>query len=679
MLKAAMPTLLTKSKSGANQIASISMHGKKLDELLNKEWLLANTRGGYSSSTVIGCNARRYHGLLIGTLNPPADRIMALSNILESIISQGKVLNLSTFEFIDKCNPSGFNEITTFRRDLGVHFNYQIDGFELTRSIYLARNKDLVLVRYKFIKIPGPCELVLRPFVGLRDFHSLQKSHARLCLAEVDDCLHIRHDVPQSCELLLNSPGMVFEKDIQWWFSFLYRQDRDRGQDFLEDLWTPGFYKYSVNEPCEVIFKACLSSADDAKMLSEITLQELLDELSDAEQDILSKIKTKDKTLKKLAAGADQFICRRKSKQGQRATILAGYPWFFDWGRDAFISLPGLLLQTGRFEDAKSVLTTFAAASDEGMIPNRFDDYSDTAHFNSVDASLWFIDAAFQYLKITNDSDTFNNHLLETICRIIDSYQKGTRFEIHADSDGLITAGNEQTQLTWMDAKFDGVVFTPRYGKAVEVNALWYNALCSLGKFYERLDENKSRHFKLMSEEVKENYRRLFWNEQLGYLNDCVYPDSKPDTSCRPNQIFAVSLDFSPLSAEQQQKVVAVVQQKLLTPYGLRSLSPDDPRYIGKCIGSQKERDRSYHQGTVWAYLIGHFVQAYLKVNDFSMPSRLTAQQFLEPLVKHFNDDACIGSVSEIFDGDLPHEPRGCFAQAWSVAELIRALMLIKG
>ncbi|MFA7485454.1 MAG: glycogen debranching enzyme N-terminal domain-containing protein, partial [Phycisphaerae bacterium] len=223
-----MPTLLTKSKSGANQIASISMHGKKLDELLNKEWLLANTRGGYSSSTVIGCNARRYHGLLIGTLNPPADRIMALSNILESIISQGKVLNLSTFEFIDKCNPSGFNEITTFRRDLGVHFNYQIDGFELTRSIYLARNKDLVLVRYKFIKIPGPCELVLRPFVGLRDFHSLQKSHARLCLAEVDDCLHIRHDVPQSCELLLNSPGMVFEKDIQWWFSFLYRQDRDR-------------------------------------------------------------------------------------------------------------------------------------------------------------------------------------------------------------------------------------------------------------------------------------------------------------------------------------------------------------------------------------------------------------------------------------------------------------------
>jgi predicted glycogen debranching enzyme len=356
---------------------------------------------------------------------------------------------------------------------------------------------------------------------------------------------------------------------------------------------------------------------------------------------------------------------------------LAGYPWFFDWGRDAFIALPGLLLATGRFEEAKSVLTTFANAADEGMIPNRFDDRSDTAYFNSVDASLWFVNAAFQYLKVSGDGTTFTDKLLPAIHQIIEAYRQGTRFGIRADTDGLITAGDEQTQLTWMDAKYGGVAFTPRCGKAVEVNALWFNSLCWLAKFYATWDTGRANYFDVMAEEVITGFRDLFWNKQTGYLNDCVHPNGTVDSSCRANQIFAVSLEFSPLLLEQQRQVVDVVQQKLLTPFGLRSLSADDERYKGRYIGNQQQRDSSYHQGTVWAWLIGPFVEAYLKVNDFSPQSRAKAKEFIEPLIEHLTNNGCLGNISEIFDGDEPHEPRGCFAQAWSVAELIRAIQLI--
>ncbi len=362
---------------------------------------------------------------------------------------------------------------------------------------------------------------------------------------------------------------------------------------------------------------------------------------------------------------------------GQRTTILAGYPWFADWGRDAFISLPGLLLSTGRFDEAKSVLTTFAAVADEGMIPNRFDDRSGTTYFNSVDASLWFINAAFQYLKASGDSKTFIQELMPAIRWIIDSYHKGTRFDIRADADGLITAGNNQTQLTWMDAKYDGLAFTPRCGKAVEVNALWYNSLCLLAQFYIDRDAQNAKHYKSMADKVQKSFSELFWNESKGYLNDCILPDGLVDESLRPNQIFAVSLPFSALSPEQQKSVVNVMQKQLLTPYGLRTLNVQDSRYKGVYTGPQQQRDEAYHQGTVWAFLIGPFVEGFLKVNGFSRKSKKKAAEFIQPLLQHMTKDGCLGSVSEIFDGDAPHKPRGCIAQAWSVAELIRAYQLI--
>src|SRR4030042_1784914 len=417
----------------------------------------------------------------------------------------------------------------------------------------------MVALVYDFTAVRQPLEFVLRPFIGLRDFHTLQKSYAHLSSAWLDDGLLIRHDIPGSCELFLRCPSMNFEKDEQWWFNFTYRNDEQRGQDFTEDLWTPGFFKSTIDSSARIVFWANLGISGKTVTELQTDIETVREDLLSHQNSLIAAAGNKDKKLQKLCLAADQFITKRQPYEGcePRTTILAGFPWFADWGRDAFIALPGLFLSTGRFEEAKSVLTTFAAAADEGMIPNRFDDYSNTAHFNSIDASLWFINAAFQYLKISGDSETFTKQLLPVIRHIIDSYYNGTRFDIHADTDGLLTAGDEQTQLTWMDTKYNGVAFTARHGKAVEVNALWYNALSLLTQFYNSLDDIKNaKHYHDMADKVRTSFCELFWNEEAGCLYDCISPHGSADASLRPNQIFAVSLPFSPLSPQQQKAVV---------------------------------------------------------------------------------------------------------------------------
>ena len=711
--------MLTLRKHDSAEIVSVQTGEKSIEDLLSKEWLLTNERGGYASSTIAGCNTRRYHGLLIGSLNPPANRIMALANCLETMIFDGgapfcnksqngnpaKVFNLSTLEFSDKFAPEGFRHIKQFRRDASVHFDYQLDGLELTKSVYLLRDADTVALEYDFTSVKEPIEFILRPLIGLRDFHALQKSYAPLYSKPFGGGLLIRHDMPDSCELFLNCASANFEKDEQWWFNFVYRHDRERGQDFTEDLWTPGFFKCRIDSPTKIVLWADLSSRCEPERLADADIEAVRKDLH-RHQDIIiaaaknvnrekaksekrdTRYQIRDTGFRALCLAAKQFIVTRDpgnvprelgtraTSREPRATILAGFPWFADWGRDAFVALPGLLLSIGRFDEAKSVLTTFAQSADEGMIPNRFDDYSDTAYFNSIDVSLWFINAAFQYLNATGDSKIFTQQLLATIHWIVESYQQGSRFGICADTDGLITAGNEETQLTWMDAKYDGVAVTARYGKAVEINALWYNSLCCLAQFYAGRDIENSKHYKSMSDKVAASFSQ-FWNETAGYLNDCILPDGSVDATLRPNQIFAVSLPFSPLPAHRQRKVVDVVQKNLLTPYGLRTLNTRDSRYKGEYTGPQQQRDEAYHQGTVWPYLIGPFVEAYLKVNNFSQESKDEASKFIEPLMRHLTEDGCLGQLCEIFDGDAPHKPKGCIAQAWSVAELIRAYQLI--
>ena len=701
--------MLTLQKSKTVETASISMEGQGIEDLLTKEWLLTNNRGGYASSTIVGCNTRRYHGLLIGSLNPPANRIMALANCLEMVIFNGegsscdksqngssrKVFNLSTFEFGNKFAPASFGYIKRFRQDIGVHFDYQLAEFKLTKSVYLLPDADMIALVYDFTSLREPTEFVLRPFIALRDFHSLQKSYAPLCSNWLGCGLAVRHDIPGSCELFLSCPGMDFEKDKQWWFNFVYRKDKERGQDFTEDLWSPGFFKEHIDSPKKVVLWANIGNQCKLEQLTNRNIDAVCEDLRRNQSTVIAAAKNRDKKFVQLYLAADQFIVTRDpgnvaQAPEPRTTILAGFPWFADWGRDAFIALPGLLLSTNRFDEAKSVLTTFAQAADEGMIPNRFDDNSDTAYFNSIDASLWFINTAFQYLEASGDLETFTQQLLPTIRWIIESYYNGTRFGIRADADGLITAGNGHTQLTWMDAKYDGAAVTARCGKAVEINALWYNGLMLIAQFYageipilpkhtgwEPRNTENARHYKSLADKVKDSFCRLFWNETTGYLNDCILPDGSADTSLRPNQIFAVSLPFSALSAQQQKSVVEMIQKNLLTPYGLRTLNTEDSRYKNQYTGPQQQRNEAYHQGTIWPYLIGPFVESWLKVNGLNRKNKKKAAEFIQPLLHHLTEDCCLGQISEIFDGDTPHKARGCIAQAWSVGEVLKAYQLI--
>jgi len=688
--------LYTLQRHSNTEATSIATGETSLEELLNKEWLLTNKRGSYASSTIAGCNTRRYHGLLIGSLSPPTGRVAALSNCLETIRAGDKEINLSSLEFDVKFVPESCRPLR-FRQDIGVHFDYKFGGIELTKSLYLLGDFDSGALVYDFLGVGSGIEFELRPFISLRDYHSLQKSSSLIFSESFRSGLLIRNNVPQACELFLSCPDMNFKADKQWWYNVLYRRERERGQDFTEDLWTPGVFKNFLDSPRWVVFWFSLKAAEkkgNNKGLLYFTgadLERVLEGLHKHQEDIKgrSKICGDDDVFEKLCLAADKFVVKRSIRdERQQWTILAGFPWFCDWGRDAFVSLPGLLLSTGRFEEAKSVLLTFAQAEEGGMIANYFDEQSERTEFNSIDASLWFIHSAFQYQQRSGDVDTFEQHLLPVIHRIVDCYNQGTRFGIRCDEDGLIRGGDENTQLTWMDARCDCISFTPRYGKAVEVNALWYNCLCYLAKYYEKknsrlarlaeTDESKrARRYRLMAEKCEKSFRSLFWNQLTGCLNDCILPDGRIDSSLRPNQIFAVSLPFSPLEEYQAKSVVNVVERRLLTPYGLRSLDALDSRYKGTYSGSSRQRDEAYHQGTVWPYLIGPFVEAYLKVNGSNQSSKKKAAKFIEPLLEHMNGDGCIGQISEIFDGDKPHKPRGCFAQAWSVAEVIRAYLLI--
>jgi predicted glycogen debranching enzyme len=653
---------------------SVSIQDKPLNGLLEKEWLLTNSRGGFASTSIIGCNTRRYHGLLIGSHLPPANRIAALSNCLESMTGKDGQFSLSNFEFDRTIDPNGYSHLLEFRKDLGVHFEYETALADVTKSIFLLPDSDIVALVYEFSNVRQPFEFAVRPFTAMRDFHSLGHSGNNLSSVWNESELSIRGDSPEMGQLVLRCESMRFEQDAQWWNRFFYRMERQRGQDCFEDLWSPGRYKQRIDGPGRIVLWAGLFASDEPHdTLAKMELETAIDAIRLHQKELFKQRPPQDSIERKLFIAADQFVIERTIDNEPTPTILAGFPWFLDWGRDTFISLEGLCLSTGRSDVAWGVLKTFARAVSEGMIPNRFDDYGQDPHYNSVDASLWFVHAAFRYLRQTKNSSHFSHKLLPAVKWIMDSYRKGTRFGIGADTDALITGGDVNTQLTWMDAKFDGTSFTPRYGKAVEVNALWYSNLRELTEYYRGKNDQAANFYGLLAEQVRHSFQEQFWDDGRGCLNDCILTSGKPDASIRPNQIFAVSLPHSPLSSVQQKGVVEVVERELLTPYGLRTLSPSDPRYKGRCVGPQGQRDAAYHQGTVWAFLIGPFVEAYLKVHSFDPTAKRRCRTFLAKLLDHLDNDTCLGNISEIFDGETPHHPRGTFAQAWSVAEVLRA------
>jgi predicted glycogen debranching enzyme len=638
---------------------SVETYGE-LNPYLGFEWLLSNGLGGYAASTVVGCNTRRYHGLLVAATTPPVGRVLVLNRIGEMLIVDNKadnVLRTSISQFNQTFFPRGDQYLRRFELGDLATWTYDVEGVQVIKEVLSVWQRNIVGIRYT-IKADADrsVQLQLLPFISLRDFHGLRSasnayfrsagSERKATVTEGDLTCHLESDAGR------------FEEHGDWWYKHTYALETERGQDDTEDLYCPGPFTYEARGQGQITLWAGLEPTG---------LLDWATESKRGKQGGAVKPETEaahapagpSRTIARLTRAAADFVVRRTNADktpGQ--TVIAGYPWFADWGRDTMISLPGLFLTTRRFPEAAKVLTVFAQYVSEGMIPNRFDDYSNEPHYNTVDASLWFIHAAYAYLRESGDKIIFESKLLPACHAIIDGYRKGTRFKIGMDpADFLIAAGDESTQLTWMDAKCGGIAFTPRQGKAVEINALWYNAIKLMG-----MDD--------LAADVAASFQKKFWLSPFRGCYDVVNEFGN-DAQVRPNQIFTASLMFSPLTIEQQKAVVEVVRRELLTPYGLRTLARGEANYRGRYTGDQMARDAAYHNGTVWPWLIGPFLSAYLKVNERSADSVRQAQVWLQPLIDSM-ERGCIGQIAEIFDGDEPHRPVGCFAQAWSIAEVLR-------
>lgn len=640
------------------------------DELLRLEWLHTNSLGSFASGTAGGCNTRRYHGLLIAATNPPVGRISTLSTIMEKVTMDGKSYDLATNEFDSTFCPDATKWLVKFSNDVIPAFVYNINGIQITKQIILAEQVNAVCIRYSIHG--GSAEIELNPFLALRDFHHLRTNDKCMSLEKIPSGLRVYERKSQTPGIFITSDSAKFTPKPQWWYKFHYRVELSRGQDSHENLYTPGYFKCRLKDGQSVKITASLDSTYkfDFDKSSEYRHKKTLHLCESLQDDA-------DDFERKLAIASNAFIARRKSSAGVfLKTILAGYPWFSDWGRDTFIALPGLLLSTQRFDQARSVFQIFADSLSKGMIPNRFDDYSTKAHYNSIDASLWFIIAAERFLREHRDMEFWSNVLMPTTHKILTQYHKGTRFDIHADSDNLLYGGSPTTQLTWMDAALGDEIITPRHGKSVEVNALWYCAHKIMADRCKGIDDDLAQHYQNQAKLIEISFRNAFIIPNGKYLYDCINENGS-DASIRPNQILAVSLFHSPLDQATRQNVLETVTKHLLTPYGLRTLSPNDPRYRKQYGGSWQSRDRAYHQGTVWAWLIGPYIEAYLSVKKDDPQVIQNANNLLTKLEQHMNC-GCIGQISEIFDGSPPHHYRGCFAQAWSVAEILRAKQLIR-
>jgi predicted glycogen debranching enzyme len=620
-----------------------------------QEWLLTNGLGGYASSTVLGMNTRRYHGLLVAATVPPVGRVMTVNRIGESLVLDNKSesLDFSVNTFRNSIFPRGDQYLTKFDLDETARWEYEIEGVKITKEIQIPWLKNVAAVRYSVNSGMRQFRLNLMPFVSLRDFHALRQANSVSFRTDAQPRRITVGEGPN--ELTVVSDAGAFVAKEGWWYGHVYPIETDRGQDDSEDLFSPGSFVLEGQGSASITLWMALEPMEPGDWNEELKMRQTA--VAAGSHPVAD---SKSKTTRSLLRAANDFIVYRKLPDGkQGATVIAGYPWFADWGRDTMISLPGLLLVTGRFKQAAEVLTVFAQYVSQGMIPNRFDDYTNEPSYNTVDASLWFIHAAFEYARFSGDAKTFDKVLRPACRQILDGYRNGTRFGIKMDvADCLITQGDIHTQLTWMDAKCNGIAFTPRQGKPVEINALWYNALVLMGE-------------KDLAAEVADSFKKAFWISPFRGLADVV-EGTRRDASIRPNQIFAVSLPNSPLTADQQSAVVEVVRRELLTPVGLRTLSRNDPNYKARYNGPQMQRDAAYHNGTVWPWLMGAFLEAYLKVNQRSEPALNQAREWLHPLVHHMCDQGAIGQISEIFEGDEPHRPVGCPAQAWSVAEVLR-------
>jgi predicted glycogen debranching enzyme len=638
-----------------------------------KEWLETNGIGGFASSTIIGANVRRYHGLLVASLHPPTHRFVLLSKFDESASINGKNYELSTNQYPFIVYPEGHKNIDRFEYDLYPRFIFQINGTVLEKSIAMIHGENSTIVRYRVVKSSAPVQLTLRPLCAFRDYHGLSHENSALDhnIIKLSDNHFSMKPYSELPAMFVGYNKGKIEPKFFWYKNAEYRKEQERGLEFVEDLFSPAYLSAVVaeGESLDLII-----TLDETRAQQSTRAASLFDNEVQRRKTLLESCPLRHPLAKSLALAADSFLVHRNDQQ---RTVIAGYHWFGDWGRDTMISLTGLTLSCRKFDIAKGILRSFSNYISEGMIPNRFPDLGETPEYNNVDGTLWYFIAVYNYLNYTGDFEFIKNELYDKLATIIDWHIRGTRYGIKMDSDGLLFAGQEGVQLTWMDAKIGDWVVTPRMGKPVEVNALWYNALCIMAALSEKMNlSDHAKNYAGLAERAKKSFGEQFWNPERLCLFDVVNGSEK-NADIRPNQVFAVSLPFEIIDLEKQKAVVAVVKKELLTPYGLRSLSKDNPQFIGMYAGDPRHRDSAYHQGTVWTWLIGHYIEAVLKVNRYSPAAKGECKEIIDRFEKQLSDSG-IAAMAEIFDGDNPHFPQGCISQAWSVAEILRAVELLE-
>ncbi len=639
---------------------------KNFDQGKKREWLVTNGLGSYASSTVIGLNTRGYHGLLVASLDPPIRRTLFVSKYEEEVEVAGKKYLLAVNQYPNIVYPQGYLHLEHFTFERYPVFTYRMGNTIIEKSIFMPYGDNTTIVTYKILETDSSVRLSIFPIINYRDYHF--RTHERA------DWNFAQSLNPKGVEVRMfpGSPTLYLQSDIapyfttgQWYKNFIYEEEAHRGLSDREDQYNPGFFSAKLDYGMQLTILASLRpqetfSPEGLRYRELVRLRGLQGRLPQGDPFYLS-----------LADVADTFIVKRKSTNSK--TIVAGYHWFADWGRDAMVSIPGLTLVTKREAEAREVIRTFLAYLSEGLIPNTFPESGDTQNpgYNAIDSPLWLMNACYQLYLATGSLD-YIKEIYPKLQEIISSYEHGTKHNIVVDSDGLVKGDDEGVALTWMDARVDGVPVTRRNGKPVEISALWYNALESMRVFAKQLGNSSDEtHFEQLARNAKLSFNEKFWNAEKSCLHDCLV-DDKGDNVVRPNQIFAVSLSFPILDQDRWRDVLRTIDSELLTPVGLRTLSPFDPNYKGQYIGTSMERDTSYHQGTVWPWLFGAYVSAYVKLYGPEPKVLAFVQQLFQPFKKRMTE-AGIGTIQEIYDGDPPHTARGCISQAWSVAEILRS------
>ncbi|MBA2244746.1 MAG: glycogen debranching enzyme N-terminal domain-containing protein [Gemmatimonadetes bacterium] len=654
------------------------------ERLLAREWLVTNGLGGYASSTVYGVSTRRYHGLLIAALPAPLGRVVMLNHLLEEVrLPDGSWVRLGGEERPEALELYSAGNLREFRLAMGLPvWRYEVEGYVLEKRLFMPHRQNTTYVTYRLLSGEGRLRLRLRPALHFRPHEAPVDEPFELpyTLTVIGERYEITGEprLP-ALRLLLLGENRAFTSVPENLPEFLYRVEEARGYEFTGNLWSPGHFRADLAEGIDATLVA---STEGWATIQALDPEQALEIERSRRSRLLTLAAPAAQTgvAAELVLAADEFIitpagrladaARAHAEGDEIRTVIAGYHWFTDWGRDTMISLEGLTLTTGRKREAGYILRTFAHYVRDGLIPNMFPDRSAGGLYHTADATLWFFHAVDRYLEATGDRSTLQR-ILPKLREIVEHHLRGTRFGIGVDPrDGLLRQGAEGYQLTWMDAKVDGWVVTPRRGKAVEINALWYNALRLLeGWVREEIGEGEAASLAEQAERARDSFNRRFWYAEGGYLYDVVDAEGGgDDPACRPNQIFAISLPHAVLDQERWEPVLNTVRDRLLTPVGLRSLSRDHPDYRSVYQGDLPARDAAYHQGTVWGWLIGPFVDAWLKVHP---DDRTGARDFLQGFVDHL-DEFGIGSIAEIFDAEAPFVPRGCIAQAWSIAEVLR-------